>query len=161
MENRSYNERLSKFDTSTETNAHVAERRNFEKRPVDRSHLLPREWVALSIFMLAMCFLTYETQSFFGRGSGASNDESHFLADPMITVFVEGEVKAGGLIEVKRGTLIEEVLKRAEPTPNADLKRFKPDAKVRDGQVLKVPAKKAARKAKKAEKISLVRKSPS
>lgn len=114
--------------------------------------LLPQEWLAVAIFIGIMLTLTAATQIFV-QSVPSDFERSHDLIDPTITVFVEGAVKEGARLEMKRGALIKDVLEQVELAPEADLKGIKLNSKVRDGQVIKVPKSKAkSRKLKKSSK---------
>lgn len=64
----------------------------------------------------------------------------HYIVDQTIVVFVEGAVEFPGRYEFQKGAKIEEVLDLVRPFPGAKPVRYRPESKLRDGQVIRVKA---------------------
>ncbi len=99
------------------------------------------EWMVVLSLILLLFTLTWVTHR--NNLSLLSRDysEPQFILDPQIQVRVEGAVEYPGVYIVERGALVQDVLIKAQPTNQADLKRLSQNKKVRDGQTLKIPSK--------------------
>lgn len=102
--------------------------------------LKTHEWLAIIAFVGWLITLVIITN--------ASNQLSSHLGTPHqvtsgeIEVFIEGAVARPGTYRLKKGALLKEVLTLAKPTPDADLRRLKPESKLRDGRIIKVSSQK-------------------
>jgi len=86
-----------------------------------------------------------------------TNQNPHFIVDQTIVVFVEGACEFPGRYECRKGDRIEELLEKAKPFPGAVMTRYKPEAKLRDGQVIRIRAPKM-KKGKNMRKIDSLEK---
>ena len=113
--------------------------------------LFVHEWLAI---VTLLSFLTVLTILAIVRDEGVlpkSTKPPHYIVDQRIEVFVEGAVEKPVRIVVTRGTLLEEVLKQAQLLPDADPERLKLQTKVRRGQHIRVPFKKATKRKKQVQ----------
>ena len=62
----------------------------------------------------------------------------HFTKSPFIEVIVEGRVKKPGTYQVKKGTLVGEVVNMAIPEEDANLKRVKLDSRITRRRKIKI-----------------------
>lgn len=105
--------------------------------------LKTHEWLAIIAFIGWLATLVIITN--------ASNPLPNLLGTPHqvtsgeIEVFIEGAVAHPGKYRLKKGALLKEILILAQPTPDADLRRLKPESKLRDGRIIKVSQKKKSR----------------
>lgn len=65
--------------------------------------------------------------------------EPHYLYDQTIEVMVTGAVEHPGKYSFKKGAVMQEVLTQAVPTSDANIKRIRPQSKLRNGQVVNIP----------------------
>lgn len=112
-----------------------------------RPRLPLHEWMAVIAILCLILSLLLVVLISGGPSSSEHLGPPHHTVSQEIEVFVEGAVINQGLHIVKRGATIQQVLELAVPAENADLKRIKPEKKVRNGQVIKIPTvKKKAKK---------------
>jgi len=67
--------------------------------------------------------------------------EPHFLYNQTIEVYVEGAVIKAGRYEMKKGDTLKKLLDQAVLTKEADLRKLKLHAKLRQGQSVRVPVR--------------------
>lgn len=105
----------------------------------DKKPTLPiHEWLAVCLVSLIM--LTISVVSHISWKS--KTVESTFdLKEEQVEVFVEGAVPAPQSYIVKKGTRLRDIIAMADLSPEAHPSKLKLDAKVRDGQVVKVPTR--------------------
>ena len=101
--------------------------------------LPPHEWVIIALLIVTVCLLSVVT-FFHKKEQFPSVGPIVELSTETIQVTVKGEVVHSGVHEVKRGMRLKELLAMAVTTPEADLSRLKLNSKLREGQVVKVPA---------------------
>lgn len=98
-----------------------------------------REWVVVGLIAVGMLVLALVTW-IRGDKTTATIDAPHYLVSQEIEVRIEGAVEKPGLYTLKRGAVLSEALELAVPSPEANLKKYKMDRILRDGQTIKVPA---------------------
>lgn len=105
------------------------------------SHLAPAEWLAVIAIMGFLIMLT--ALSMLGSGDLEDLDlgAPHHLKPQFFEVLIQGAVTKPGSYQVPVEARIKEIVALAEPSPEADLKGIKATSKVRNGQVINVPAK--------------------
>lgn len=69
------------------------------------------------------------------------SQEPHYLVSPYIEVSVKGAVTKPGVYQVTKGTLVEEVIKMADPLETANLKNIKLDSKITRRRTINIRAK--------------------
>lgn len=112
----------------------------------EKPQLPVHEWMAIAVlilFLLGLTLLAFFSQQ---RAFPIPEAPPKELVEQEIEVFVEGAVEHPGHFHVKKGALVKDVLEQAKPTSDANLKRIKPDRKLRKGQVIKIPRKRVAKK---------------
>jgi hypothetical protein len=109
--------------------------------PDSEAKLHLHEWLAVATLIGFMGMLTFITLTT-GSLNISTTDAPHYVVDQEISVFFEGAVENPGRYQVKKGTLIKDLLSQVKPKPQADLRRIKGESKVRNGQVIKVPEQK-------------------
>jgi hypothetical protein len=105
----------------------------------EKTQLYPHEWMAIMVIASAMGILTLIAQTNWVRPLPA-DVAPHYIVDQTIVVFVEGAVEFPGRYEFQKGAKIEEVLELVKPFPGAKPLRYRPEAKLRDGQVIRIKA---------------------
>lgn len=108
------------------------------------------EWFAIVIIIGLLFTLTLITM-FSNNNSDVALGIPHHVVDQEIVVFIEGAVEKPGPYQVRRGTLVQDVVELAKPLPDANLKALKLERKVRKNQVIKV--KLSSEKRRKRKKI--------
>lgn len=77
-----------------------------------------------------------------------------------IVVYVSGAVSKPGLISLPLDARLNDVLKEANPLPEADLEQLNPASKLKDGQKISIPYKAGMNSAEKASQAAQVTQSP-
>jgi hypothetical protein len=110
--------------------------------PTCTTCLAMSEWIAVAVILGCLALLTlftilgrYESASEIAVGPGI------YLKPQYMDVHIEGAVKKPGVYRVKAGALMKDVVAIAEPTQEADLKRFRERTKVSQGQNIVVPSR--------------------
>ena len=100
-----------------------------------QQHLPFHEWLAVvAILGLLIVFIGV---SYFSRESTLPTKGSPYhLIPPTIEVTVRGAVERSETFVLPRSARMKDVLELALPTENADLRRLKPETKLRDGRVI-------------------------
>lgn len=106
------------------------------------SKLPVHEWMAAMALIILLAVLTAIVLFSNEKPLLKNTEEEHYVVSQEIEVKIEGAVQKTGSYRVKRGTLLGDVLKEAEPADDADLTRLKLDRPVRKGQVIKVRKRK-------------------
>jgi hypothetical protein len=103
------------------------------------------EWLAVSAIcgLIAMLALLAFVK---GDERPEYSDSPHQLIASTIDIYIEGAVSRPGIFNMPKDAVIQDVLQRAIPLPEADLKKVKSQARIRRGQVIKIPFKKKAKK---------------
>lgn len=103
------------------------------------STLLVHEWIAVVFILFLLLILTLMT--FKTTNSEVLEfDPPHYVVEPNIKIALEGAVENPGILEIKRGSTVRDALKLAKPLPEANVSKLKLDAKLRNGQTIKVPS---------------------
>lgn len=105
----------------------------------EKEQLNTYEWIVVLSLILLMCTITVITHKHWFLSPSRQYSEPHYVYDQKIQVRIEGAVESPGIYSVEKGAKIEDVLVKAKPAVNADLKKLIPTKKVRDGQTIKVP----------------------
>lgn len=93
--------------------------------------------VTLLVLIFLFCLITqYSSSSFIVE---EKNSLPHELNE--IEVQVIGAVNHPGTYFIKKGTTVKDLLEKAEPLPNADLRKIKKETVVRHGTVIRVRRK--------------------
>lgn len=86
------------------------------------------------VFALAVvgffAFLMFLSYWLFEKEIEVEKGEPLYVQNPLIEVAVEGNVLKPGVYQVKKGTLVKDVVRQAIPGENASLGRIKPDSKI-------------------------------
>lgn len=98
------------------------------------------EWIVVFSLILLMATITFVTHKHWFSLAPEKHFEPHYVLDQKIYVRVEGAVESPGNYILERGNTIENALALAKPAANADLKKIHVSRKVKDGQIIKVPA---------------------
>lgn len=102
------------------------------------SKLPPHEWIIISLLIVTISLLTVVV---LGRKDVMPPLQAMTeLSSDVIQVIVKGAVANAGSFELKKGVKLKDLLALAQPLADADLSRIKPNAKLRDGQTIKIPA---------------------
>lgn len=98
------------------------------------------EWLAvyaiLSVLVLLTAFSMLGT-----KDPLIETGEARYTINPMAEVYLQGAVEKPGRHQVKSGSTVGELLEKVKPLPGADLRKVKPDKKLRAGQIVKIPAR--------------------
>ena len=106
-----------------------------------QNKLYIHEWMAVIFFIALMFILTISTHSCSSDSTAQSKETTpHYITNPNIEVFIEGEVEFPGRHEIKRGSKLKDLLLLVKPKPEADLSKIKLNALLRKGQAIKIPA---------------------
>ena len=108
------------------------------QEPSEQMRLRVHEWLAIATFIGVLTVIASFASC---PSTHLSMDTPHYLGSTEIEVFVEGAVEYPGIYRVTPGTVLKDVLSLAQPTISADLRRLKPDSKLRNGRIIKVPLK--------------------
>ncbi len=102
------------------------------------SKLFPHEWIIVSLLIITLCLLTYVS---LGRNVSLppANTTAELTSD-VVQVSISGAVANPGSFELKKGSKLKDLLALAEPITEADLSKIKPNARLKDGQTIKIPA---------------------
>jgi hypothetical protein len=113
--------------------------------------LYTHEWMALIVIIAAMGALTWISQI---KWLTSSKEESipHYLVDQEITLLVEGHLENPGTFLLTRGAKMKDLVALLKLLPDTDLSKLNLEAKLRNGQVVKIRALKAPRKKKITDK---------
>lgn len=108
---------------------------------VDKS-LLPHEWLAVLVITCGLIFLII-----LGESATSSVplilEEVSFPALPQTVVIkIEGAVEFPGKYHAGSGTKLKEVIQKAKPLLEADLKKVRQDFVVKKGMKIKIPKQK-------------------
>ncbi|MBA2369735.1 MAG: SLBB domain-containing protein [Candidatus Protochlamydia sp.] len=98
------------------------------------------EWLIVSLLIISLLLLSFVTL-FWKKNSFPVSHEQIELTNERIEVTVQGAVERPGIYELNKGSKLKDFWKICLPHPEADLRRFKPNSLLRDGQTLKVPFK--------------------
>lgn len=98
-----------------------------------KTQLFPHEWLAIaSILAFIMVVLALSQND--ATIMPTSIAPSHKVGRQSITVTIRGAVHHPGEYELPVGSLVTDLLKLAEPLPNANLKRINTQSKLRNGR---------------------------
>ncbi len=111
----------------------------------EKTQLYPHEWLAITVIASIMGILTLIAQTNLFRPLPSTNTP-HYIVDQTITVFVEGACEFPGRYEFQKGARIEELIEKMKPFPGCTIVRYKPESKLRDGQIIRVKAPKPKKK---------------
>lgn len=123
-----------------------------DKKNLYSTSIYPHEWLAILTIAAVMGILTLIAQTSLFRPL-PTNQSPHYIVDQTIIVFVEGACEFPGRYECRKGDKVEEVLEKAKPFPGAVMARYKPEAKLRDGQIIRFKAPRVKSSAPKKKKI--------
>lgn len=98
------------------------------------------EWLIVSLLIISLLLLSFVTL-FWKKDSPPVTQEQIELTNERIEVTVQGAVERPGMYELNKGCRLKELWKLCFPFSEADLRRFKPNSLLRDGQTIKVPLK--------------------
>jgi protein involved in polysaccharide export with SLBB domain len=94
--------------------------------------------LALLAFFLVLCGITWK-QPF--QSTEHIVESQHYVVEPFVTVHIAGAVNKPGAYRVRKGVELKEILDLAGLEADADIHRLNLQAKVRNGQQIKVPRK--------------------
>lgn len=97
------------------------------------------EWIAIWAIISLLFTITLITAVFNNSSTEVPTDPPHLLIAENIEIVIEGAVENPGCYQVKRGSRVEDILALGKPLPDADIRRLKLKAKVRDGQFIRIP----------------------
>jgi hypothetical protein len=109
--------------------------------PTDKPQLAAHEYLAVIVIIGFFAMITLI--SVFRQESlpiGAEG-EAHYLKPQIVEVYIQGAVESPGAFKVKVNSKVQDVIILAQPLKEADLRRYKPTAKVRAGQIITVPSR--------------------
>lgn len=106
---------------------------------IPKPHLPVHEWMAVLTILLFLGTLTLCIVFSPKQTAPSSTTPPHFMVDQNIEVIIEGAVEHPGVHTLARGAKISDLLKKAIPLPEADLKTIKTERELRSGQTVKVP----------------------
>ncbi|MGZ6330633.1 MAG: SLBB domain-containing protein [Parachlamydiaceae bacterium] len=110
--------------------------------PTYTTHLTMSEWIAvIAILGFLACLTLFNLLERHEAASEIAVGPGVYLKPQYMDVHIEGAVKKPGVYRVKASALMKDVIAIAEPTLEADLKRFRERAKVTQGQNIVVPAR--------------------
>lgn len=107
---------------------------------MSQSPRLPtREWIAVAVLVVFMTGLV--ALVLFSEEDSQPDTllAPHYCVSQEIEVIIEGAVAHPGVHLLMRGSVLKDLLSKAEPLPEADLSRLKPERKLRPGQTIRVP----------------------
>lgn len=104
-----------------------------QEKPTLPFHEKFMAWLIISVLL----FLTV-LNIIFDEPSMPMTESEHHLANPLLEIVIEGAVEFPGVYQVKKGSLIKEVLELAKPLPEANLKRIKLDSPITRRRVIKI-----------------------
>lgn len=96
------------------------------------------EWLIICLLIATLMMLAFVTMVW-KKEELPQTTISHALNAQMIQVSIKGAVSQPGSYELKKGALVQDLLDLAFILPEANLARIKPEAKLRNGQVVNVP----------------------
>lgn len=99
------------------------------------------EWLIICLLIATLLMLSFII-FFWRKDVSPPIAATYELNSEIISVTISGAVKKPGPYDLKKGTLLKELLERAQPLPEANLERLKMNSKLRDGQVVKIAGQK-------------------
>lgn len=109
--------------------------------PSNKPKLPIYERLTASVIILFILFLAFLNLYLDDGKLPKTQDAIVIVTSPLIEITVEGAVKKPGKYQVKKGTLVQEVLKLADPFDTANLKRIKLDSKITRRRTIRVHEK--------------------
>lgn len=102
--------------------------------------LLPHEWLAVALMLLGICgFAGFSYNHYSESLPVACEKVLAAVEKETIEVVVEGAIKHPGTHVLPRDSCLGAVLSQVEPLPEADLRGFRKNQKLRDGQTVRIP----------------------
>jgi hypothetical protein len=97
----------------------------------DQSPSLPNyERTAACLLVIAVVFFSL-INIYLDEGEiPETTGETVYVVPPFVEISIKGAVAKPGVYQVKKGTLVQEVLQMADPLPTANLKKIKQDSKI-------------------------------
>lgn len=108
--------------------------------PHEKPHLAIHEWfavMAIIAFLAMLILVSLWRQSY----SHANEGQHHYLKANEVEIYIQGAVANPGSYKAPTGTLLQDIVKNAQPLGDADLRRIKPSTKARNGQIVNIPVK--------------------
>ncbi len=94
------------------------------------------EWLAIACIIGCLALLTIISRS--ASMPSVSTEDSHYLTPPTIEVTIDGAVAHPGKYQLKKNSILQDLLDKAQVLPLADLKRMRLKSKLRQGQMVYV-----------------------
>ncbi len=116
---------------------------NNPKTPIkpEKPQLAIHEWLAVVIIIGCFTMITSVSIMFDAPLPENNTGIPHYLKPQYIEVLIQGAIESPGSYKMNANAKLYELLAIAKPSPEADLKLLKSESKLRNGQVVKVPAK--------------------
>ncbi len=105
--------------------------------PPKKGELYQHEWLTIIAIALGLVLLAFLSLNNNEPNPLASIEEPRDQTS-QVQVWVDGEVSHPGAHKLPKGSTIEDLLKRVKPLPNADVRRYKPSTKLKDGRHITV-----------------------
>lgn len=99
------------------------------------------EWIVVLSLIVLLGMITFITHKHWFSGQSRQFADPHHAYDLKIQIQIQGAVEFPGTYSLEKGATMEDALSLAKPAANADLKKLLLSKKIRDGQMIKVPAK--------------------
>lgn len=112
-----------------------------KQNPQDKPALEVHEWLAIAAAISTLLVITLAT-CFNGKIIETKTFQLHQASlSEQINILVEGAVKNPGPYLLPSDSTLLDALMKADPLPQADLRRLKTSKKLRSGQTIKVPSR--------------------
>lgn len=98
------------------------------------------EWLIICLLVATLSMLAFITL-IWKNDVLPPTSAAHEPQAQTIQVAINGAVAKEGSYDLAKGAVLKELLDKAQPLPEADLNRLKPQSKLRNGQRIHVPAK--------------------
>lgn len=114
---------------------------NLNSPSFEKPNLAVHEWISVVIIMGFFITLTMVSLRTEHSYESIALGEAHYLKPQIIEVFVQGSVEKPGSHQIHHKMKLKDLLEIVKPLNEADLKRLKPESKLKNGQVIKISAK--------------------
>ncbi len=107
----------------------------------ENENLDNHEWIVVFSLIILLGMITFITHKHWFSSYPRPYSDPLYVYSQQIQVHIEGAVQSPGLYLIEKNSTLKDLLIRAQPTAEADLKKLSMSKKIKDGQMIKVPSK--------------------